>query len=456
MDTSTTSRLRRAASPSRSGERRTMLGRIVLAATCACACGQPAVVSTDYSFRTPFTDINPFTGMRQIEKWDLGGTAVAHRSFVRLTAEAQGSKGWMVSQQPLTMPAWSAMLEIRASGQSPHLYGDGLAIWLTKTHEHVEGPVFGREDKWDGLGLFFDTFQNIDHSHHHKHPYIYAMTNDGTKEYIPDADKADPGKQALPGAVDNSGCSYEFRYAEAREDVTVLNHTRVHFSYKDKTLKLRLQQTSVGMAKDWYQCFEMKDVELPNPAFFGVSSATGDLVDNHDIIQFVVRPIEGDADVDADYDTWEKAEKAEKDLRLADFDLRPPEALQRDYQRVLRAQAEAIKLLTGDVETLKQQLEFQLSAIATGVSSTKKNLDQKAEAMGNMVDHVKNSAEMRKTIDEQKSTIEKLTKDMTNVASNVGGGGWKLPFFVLFAMILGVAGVGYNKYKKLYGKSHLP
>ena len=23
--------------------------------------------------------------------------------------------------------------------------------------------------------------QNLDHSHHHKHPYIYAMTNDGTK-----------------------------------------------------------------------------------------------------------------------------------------------------------------------------------------------------------------------------------------------------------------------------------
>ena len=43
------------------------------------------------------------------------------------------------------------------------------------------------------------------------------------------------------GAVDNSGCSYEFRYAESREDVSVLNHTRVHISYKRKTLKLRLQ-----------------------------------------------------------------------------------------------------------------------------------------------------------------------------------------------------------------------
>ena len=48
------------------------------------------------------------------------------------------------------------------------------------------------------------------------------------------------------------------------------------------------------------------------------------------------------------------------------FDALPPtRPSQRDYQRVLRAQAEAIKSLTSDVETLKQQLEFQLSAIAT-------------------------------------------------------------------------------------------
>ena len=37
-----------------------------------------------------------------------------------------------------------------------------------------------------------------------------------------------------------------------------------------------------------------------------------------------------------------------------------------------------------------------------------------------------------------------------------GGGGWKWPFFFLFLMIVALAGVGYNRYQKLYGKSHLP
>jgi len=427
----------------------------LLVAFFATALGQtPAKVLEEYSFRAPLTDINPFTGQRQIANWDLGGTAVAHRSFVRLTAEAQGSKGWMTSQQPLSLSEWSAMMELRASGHSAHLYGDGLAIWLVKASDHIEGPVFGREDKWNGLGIFFDTFQNVDHSHHHKHPYIYAMMNDGTKPYIPDAETtADNVKnQALPGAHENSGCSYEFRYAEDREDVTVLNHTRVHMVYRNKILKIRLQQTSSGVAKEWFQCIDMKDVEVPSPAFFGISAATGDLVDNHDIVQFIVRPLEGVTDPDADYDAWARDEESAIKHRMEEFDLRPPEALQRDYQRVLRAQAEAIKTLSSDVETLKQQLEFQLAAMSTGITTTKKSLDDKAAMMNGAGENVKVTEELAKSVEKHKMEMSDLRTEM---GRTVGGGGWKFPFFILFLMIAALGGVGYNRYSKMM-KSHLP
>ena len=425
---------------------------------CAHAQPQPSIpgVNEQYSFHAPFEDINPFTGARQLQNWDMGGSAVSHRSFVRLTPEAQGSKGWMTSQQPFTLTEWSAMLELRASGASPHLYGDGLAIWLVKASEHIEGAVFGREDKWNGIGIFFDTFQNVDHSHHHKHPYIYVMQNDGTKAYIPDAEAtADwkDSKQALPGADENSGCSYEFRYAETREDVSVLNHTRVHMTYRGGNLKLRLQQTSSGVAKEWFQCIDMKDVTLPSPGFWGVSSATGDLVDNHDIIQFVMRPLDGVSDPEADYDVWAKAEEAAVKHKMEEFDLRPPEALQRDYQRVLRAQAEAIKGLTSDVETLKQQLEFQLASMHTGIATTRKSLDDKSEALGAVTDHAAKAEELHKKVSAQESTLNNLK---VAVAEGRGGSGWRLPFFLLFMMILALAGVGYNRYQKLYGKSHLP
>ena len=32
--------------------------------------------------------------------------------------------------------------------------------------------------------------------------------------------------------------------------------------YRNKLLKLRLQQTSAGVAKEWFQCIDMKDVDV--------------------------------------------------------------------------------------------------------------------------------------------------------------------------------------------------
>ena len=50
----------------------------------------------------------------------------------------------------------------------------------------------------------------------------------------------------------------------------------------------------------------------------------------------------------------------------------------------------------------------------------------------------------------QKEMIAELKKE---VAENAGGGGWRMPFFLLFAMLIGLAGIGYNRYRKIT-KSH--
>ena len=56
---------------------------------------------------------------------------------------------------------------------------DGLAFWYTAARG-VEGPVYGSNDQWIGLGVFFDSFDN---DNKHNNPYIMAMTNDGTKNF---------------------------------------------------------------------------------------------------------------------------------------------------------------------------------------------------------------------------------------------------------------------------------
>lgn len=52
-------------------------------------------------------------------------------------------------------------------------------MWFTDK-PGVEGPVFGSTDKWNGLGVFFDSFDN---DNKRNNPYVMAMVNDGTKVY---------------------------------------------------------------------------------------------------------------------------------------------------------------------------------------------------------------------------------------------------------------------------------
>jgi len=412
-----------------------------------------APLNTDHSFGAPVDDVNIFTGLRQIDSWTAGGSAIVHRNFVRLTSERQGQKGWLMNRPVFRLPEWSLMMELRASGSNPYLFGDGLAIWLTDRSEVIEGPVFGREDYWRGLGIFFDTFQNIDHQHHHKHPYIYAMVNDGKMHYVPDAEMPqDAAQQALPGAKANSGCSFDFRYHEEREDVSVLNHTRVHVTYRDKTLKLRLQQTSPQLHDQWTDCFEVKDVVLPAEGYFAITSATGDLVDNHDIVQFSVRSLEGVDDPNGDYDRWEHSVRLAHEAKSSDYELRPQEVMQRDYARVVRAQASALRSLTADVEQLKQQLEFRMAAMQVATEVTRENMDDKSDEVANIASAFERTERAASALEEHSSRhLLDITKKLEAVS---GSSGWRLPFFFLFLLITALGGIGYNRYRKIM-KSHL-
>ena len=74
--------------------------------------------------------------------------------------------------------------EFKIHGQG-NLYGDGFAMWLTKQRAQP-GNVFGHTDKFEGLGLFFDTYKN--NRPGTVFPYIMAMNGDGNTPYDKDND----------------------------------------------------------------------------------------------------------------------------------------------------------------------------------------------------------------------------------------------------------------------------
>lgn len=60
-------------------------------------------------------------------------------------------------------------------------------MWLTKQRA-TPGPVFGSTDRFEGLGIFFDTYKN--NRPGTVFPYVMAMMGDGQMTY----DKAHDGK----------------------------------------------------------------------------------------------------------------------------------------------------------------------------------------------------------------------------------------------------------------------
>ena len=62
-----------------------------------------------------------------------------------------------------------------------------MALWVTKQRAQ-QGPVFGFIDKFEGLGIFFDTYKN--NRPGVVFPYVMAMLGDGQTSY----DKATDGK----------------------------------------------------------------------------------------------------------------------------------------------------------------------------------------------------------------------------------------------------------------------
>ncbi|KAF8870896.1 concanavalin A-like lectin/glucanase domain-containing protein [Infundibulicybe gibba] len=95
--------------------------------------------------------------------WDFGADSNTNK-HIRLTRGVPSQMGWLWSRLPLSATNYVIEVEFKISGESTHLFGDGMAIWLT-TERTQPGPVFGNQDKFNGLGIFLDTYANSRHSY---------------------------------------------------------------------------------------------------------------------------------------------------------------------------------------------------------------------------------------------------------------------------------------------------
>ncbi|XP_034548100.1 VIP36-like protein [Notolabrus celidotus] len=214
----------------------------------------------EFSLAKPYRGL----GFSSSSQWDLMGTAMVTPDYVRLTPDLQSRQGAVWSRMPFYLRDWELKVHFKIHGQGKkNLNGDGLAIWLTKDRMQ-NGPVFGNMNQFVGLGIFVDTYPNNDRNHDRAFPYVSVMLGNGTLSYDHDYD----GRTTELG-----GCTAMTR--NAIYDTFVL----VRFSKNRLTVMV-----DVEGRQEWKDCADVTGLHLPHGYFFGASSATGDLSDNHDII----------------------------------------------------------------------------------------------------------------------------------------------------------------------------
>lgn len=195
--------------------------------------------------------------------WDFGADSYINTNkHVRLTRNKPSQMGWLWTRLPLTVPNFIVETEFKISGHSTHLFGDGLAFWLT-TERVSPGPIFGNKNQFNGFGLIVDTYANARHAY--SFPRISGFLFDGSVTY----DFGNDGDGQAAGA-----CTANVRRTNM---ATKLKVTYIKGEYLDVKVQYKAWD-------EWSDCFRLENVTLPTNPFIGLTAMTGDVSDAHDII----------------------------------------------------------------------------------------------------------------------------------------------------------------------------
>jgi len=248
-----------------------IVARLLLAALVGALCVLVAGQGVHKRFEYKFSFKPPYLAQKDgsVPFFEYAGNAIASEESVRITPSLRSQKGMIWSKELTNFDWWEVEMTFKVTGRG-RIGADGLAFWYT-ANKGVEGPVYGSSDQWNGLGVFFDSFDN---DNKHNNPYVMAMTNDGAKNFD---HQNDGSTQQL------AGCLRDFRNKPFP--------VKAKIEYFKNTLTVLFHNGMSNNDKDFEMCIRAENVVLPKQGYFGVSAATGGLADDHDVLRLVTHSL---------------------------------------------------------------------------------------------------------------------------------------------------------------------
>ncbi|XP_068781446.1 protein ERGIC-53-like [Struthio camelus] len=197
--------------------------------------------------------------------WAHTGNAIPSADQIRITTSLKSQRGSVWTKNKSMFEYWEIEVTFRVTGRG-RIGADGLAIWFTE-EQGLEGPVFGAADEWNGVGVFFDSFDNDGKKNN---PGVIVVGNNGKLSYD---HQNDGSTQAL------AYCQRDFRNKPYP--------VRAKITYYQKTLTVLINNGFTPDKEDYEFCAKVEDMVLPSQGYFGISAATGGLADDHDVLSFL-------------------------------------------------------------------------------------------------------------------------------------------------------------------------
>ncbi|XP_026571225.1 protein ERGIC-53 isoform X2 [Pseudonaja textilis] len=197
--------------------------------------------------------------------WVFTGNAIPSADQIRITPSLKSQRGSVWTKSKSIFEYWEIEVTFRVTGRG-RVGADGLAIWYTDG-QGLDGPVFGAADNWNGVGIFFDSFDNDAKKNN---PAVIVVGNNGKLHYD---HQNDGSTQAL------ASCQRDFRNKPYP--------IRTKIIYYQKTLSVLINNGFTPDKEDYEFCAKVENMVLPPQGYFGISAATGGLADDHDVLSFL-------------------------------------------------------------------------------------------------------------------------------------------------------------------------
>jgi len=229
--------------------------------------------------------------------WFWGGSTVIAKRQIRLTPDTADRAGFIWNDYPLEAPNWEVEFEFKCYSK-PHFGGDGFAFWVLDSSDDpvlkaepdsLNGPLFGLKEKFKGMGVVFDQYDN---DGDRANPSIFVIDNSRGDRFVGnhDNDYQDDMYKNTPSNYRNPEFRCQADFRNTREPVKLLAR------FLHKILHVYID-TADG--KGWRVCLALEfnnDFLNHHIAFTGI---TGQVADVHEITSISTRYLdESETDFD--------------------------------------------------------------------------------------------------------------------------------------------------------------